>query len=311
MLPTARDSSGADAGADGRKGVVGITADAITAATAALQQGDAARALDAARAGLADHDDPELLAVATEAAVHLGEDDATALARRLAAARPDDGPAQRWLGLALLADGESDAAEHALRAAVRLDPQDSAAVIALGHLVRRHGRDADAAEMLEQAAAADPEDTDLLRNLVDLHRMAGRSRKAVLWAERLVAALPDDEAALLDLAELQLALNEHDEARATFDRLRRADTEPGRAIYAWHGMIESDIRAGRLRAALDLAVSATAVDRNHVTTDVLAFVVAQVFGRGDRPAPTQEQLYAALAAERREYARLLAQGKVG
>ena len=117
-------------------------------------------------------------------------------------------------------------------------------MIALGHLVRRHGRDADAAEMLEQAAKADPGDVDVVRNLVDLHRMAGRMRKALQWAEHLAEQAPDDELALLDLAELYLDANEHDAARATFDRLRHADVEPGRQIVAYHGMIEAEIRAG-------------------------------------------------------------------
>ena len=183
-------------------------------------------------------------------------------------------------------------------------------MIALGHLVRRHGRDADAAEMLEQAAKADPGDVDVVRNLVDLHRMAGRMRKALQWAEHLAEQAPDDELALLDLAELYLEANEHDAARGTFDRLRHADVEPGRQIVAYHGMIEAEIRAGRLRAALDLAVAATAVDRNHVTTDVLAYVVTQVFGRGDRPAPTSEQLQQALAAERKELRTMLEQSVV-
>ena len=149
-----------------------------------------------------------------------------------------------------------------------------------------------------------------MRNLVDMHRLAGRTRKAVAWAERLVAALPDDVHALLDLGELYLGVNELDDARETFERLRAADDEPGRAIYALHGMIEAEIRAGRLRKALDLAVSATAVDRNALTTDVLAFVVAEVFGSSERPAPSEDELFAALQAERATYRRALEEAGV-
>jgi hypothetical protein len=46
------------------------------------------------------------------------------------------------------------------------------------------------------------------------------------------------------------------------------------------------------------------VDRLGRTTDVLAFIVAQVFGEGDRPAPAREDVDQALAASREEHRRL-------
>ena len=49
------------------------------------------------------------------------------------------------------------------------------------------------------------------------------------------------------------------------------------------------MRRERWRRALDLAVDATRVDRLGRTTDVLAFVVAQVFGAADRPAPPRRR----------------------
>ena len=55
------------------------------------------------------------------------------------------------------------------------------------------------------------------------------------------------------------------------------------------------MRRERWRRALDLAVEATRVDRLGRTTDVLAFVVAQVFGEPDRPAPPREEVERALA----------------
>ena len=53
-------------------------------------------------------------------------------------------------------------------------------------------------------------------------------------------------------------------------------------MYAFHGLIEVELRREDWRRALDLAVDATRVDRAGRTTDILAYVVAQVFGQADR-----------------------------
>jgi hypothetical protein len=71
-----------------------------------------------------------------------------------------------------------------------------------------------------------------------------------------------------------------------------------------HGLIEAELRRERWRRALDLAVDATRVDRLGRTTDVLSYIVAQVFGEADRPVPSREDVNAALAASRSEHRRL-------
>ena len=75
-------------------------------------------------------------------------------------------------------------------------------------------------------------------------------------------------------------------------------------MYAFHGLIEVELRREHWRRALDLAVDATRVDRLGRTTDVLAFVVAQVFGEADRPAPEPRAGRRALARSRDEHRRL-------
>ena len=82
-------------------------------------------------------------------------------------------------------------------------------------------------------------------------------------------------------------------------RARGADDDPEHEVYLLHALIEIETRRERWRRALDLAVEATRVDRLGRTTDVLAFVVAQVFGEPDRPAPPAEEVERALAASRR------------
>ena len=78
------------------------------------------------------------------------------------------------------------------------------------------------------------------------------------------------------------ALGHLGEARDAFLYLGNIDEEPDHEIFAYHGLIETELRRERWRAALDLAVDATRVDRYGRTTDVLAFAVAQVFGATNR-----------------------------
>jgi hypothetical protein len=116
---------------------------------------------------------------------------------------------------------------------------------------------------------------------------------------------PDDVGTALDVAELALELGHFDEAEVAFARLRALDDDPEHEVYAFHGMIEVALRREQWRRALDLAVDATRVDRLGRTTDVLAYVVASVFGpEDDRPAPSSAEVEEALAASRREHRRI-------
>ena len=62
-----------------------------------------------------------------------------------------------------------------------------------------------------------------------------------------------------------------DEASAAFQRLRSVDDDPSHEVYAFHGLIEVELRREDWRRALDLAVDATRVDRAGRTTDILAY----------------------------------------
>ena len=88
--------------------------------------------------------------------------------------------------------------------------------------------------------------------------------------------------------------------------MRKIDDVPDHEVYALHGMIEAEIDRERWDRALELAREADALDRYGRTTDVLAFVVAQVFGPGEEPPPTRDEvddaLRDSLAAHRRAHA---------
>jgi predicted Zn-dependent protease len=243
----------------------------VEEARASYDAGDVARARELALAGLAERpDDPALLRLAGEASLELGEGDALGYLERAAA----------------------------------LDPEDTGALVDLGHALIAAGRESDAAEQLRRAAERDPGNLEALRGLAELHRRQGRPDLALEPARRAADSNPNDPVALIDLADLCLEVGSLDDAIVAFARLRGVDDEPEHEIFAIHGMIEAELRRERWRRALDLAVDATRVDRLGRTTDVLAFTVAKVFGAGDRPAPEQADVEAALAATRAEHRRI-------
>lgn len=281
------------------------TTESLDDARAALARGEADRALDIAAQLLEQQPDSrEGLEVAVTAAIDTADERAVDLARRLLALEAT-AMAHRSLGFALMAEGDVDEAATALQQALELDPHDTAAAVSLGHLRRMRGHEREATELLERAAAVDPDNAEVVSNLVDLHWIAGRLRKAITWAERLVELTPDDPLALLDLAELSMELNEHDIAVEVFARIREVDREPGRRIFPLHGMIEAHIRAGQLRRALDLTITATEVDREGLTTDAMSYLVGEVFGEADRPTPHREALLEDFAAERTRFRHVL------
>ena len=114
--------------------------------------------------------------------------------------------------------------------------------------------------------------------------------------------------ATIDAAELNLALGRAENAVLEYSRLTAIDDEPEHEVYAYHGMIQGEIQREQWRRALDLAIEATRVDRYGRTTDLLAYVVTQVFGKADRPAPSRAEVDEALAASQAEHRRLHAEG---
>ena len=258
--------------------------------------------------GLRDHpEDPGLLALAGRAALELGLDDATAHLSKLAELSPDNAAAWRDLGMARLSAADLAGAERALRTAARLDPGEPAARVSLGHVVYMGGAVEEADRLLWEAAALAPNDVGALRSLMEMCRLEGRSQAALAAASELARRAPGDLAATMNLAELHLLLGNYAESLGMYRLLRERDTEPGHAGYVVHGMIEVEIRRERWRRALDLAITATSLDRHRLTTDLLAFVSAQLFGEADRPTPARDDLIIRLEARRAEHRRLHAE----
>jgi tetratricopeptide (TPR) repeat protein len=201
----------------------------------------------------------------------------------------------------LLEDGRLEDAAGTLEQAVELDPAATAPLVDLAHCLFALGRRGEALERIEAALALAPGDPAIVAAASALYASAGQDERAFALAEQRLEAAPDDVMAALDVAERALALDRLEEAVSAFARVRAIDDVPEHEVYAYHGQIEAELRRDRWRRALDLAVDATRVDRHGRTTDVLAFVVAHVFGAGDRSAPERAEVDAALAESRREH----------
>jgi tetratricopeptide (TPR) repeat protein len=284
---------------------------ALESARASLGAGEFERAREAALTGLNDRpDDPALLQLAGRASLELGLDDAAGYLERAAATDSGDPALWRDLGADFAFLGRLENARQAFRRAVELLPDDAGALLDAGLASLAAGRTGDAVAYLKQAAQLDPDSDAALRGLLEIHRREGRLGEALTAALRVEERSPADPIASLDVAELCLALGRYDEAAAAFTRLRAADEEPEHDVYAYHGLIEVEILRGHMRRALDLTVDATKVDRLGRTTDVLAFVVAQVFGERDRPSLPRPEVEALLASSRTEHRRLHAESVV-
>jgi Flp pilus assembly protein TadD len=267
--------------------------------------GEYAAAHDAALAALADRpDDPALLRIAGRAAFQLGLDDAPAHLERAVALEPDDAQTVHDLALALVDAGRLGEAVEAFRRVITLRPPEATELVDLAYASYATGAADDALGYLREASLRAPDGLAPRRGIVAIARREGRADEALEAAREVLQLAPEDVAALLDLGDLSLELGRYDEAEDAFRRLRAADDEPEHDLYALHGLIETALRRGRLRRALDLAVDATRIDRLGRTTDVLAFAVASVFGESDREGPSQADVERLLAESRAEHRRL-------
>jgi tetratricopeptide (TPR) repeat protein len=288
-----------------------MSEDALRQAQAYYNAGNFPRSRELAVQGLdARPDDLHLLRVAGRSSLELDEDDAATYLRKVVKLAPDDADSWHDLGTALVHEGQTQEAADAFREVVRLRPEDATALIDLGHTLYSLGQRDQAIGFLTRAANRERGNLATLRSLVEMYRDAGRPEAALNAAEQILEWQPQDLLALLDTAELHLALGHYDEALAAFGQLRALDADPQHGVYAYHGLIEAEMRREQWRRALDLAIDATRLDRDDLTTQLLAFVVAQVFGEGERPAPSRAELDTALAADRDEYRRLLSHAVV-
>jgi tetratricopeptide (TPR) repeat protein len=290
-------------------GVDTVTDDAFQQAQAYFNAGNYERCRELVLQNLSSHpDDADLLKLAGKCSLELNLGDAATYLQRAVNQRPDDVEAWHDLGDALADEGQLPEAAAALREAARLRPSDVAVLVDLGHILYALGAHEEAISALDQAAKREPGNLTTLRSLADMYRRTGHLKQALEVTEQITELQPEDVLATMDIADINLALDNLDAAVRAYHRLREIDTaqdpDMDHEVYAYHGMIQVEMQRERWRRVLDLAVDATRVDRYGLTTNVLAFAVAQVFGASDRPAPTRAEVDTALAAEQVEHRRM-------
>jgi tetratricopeptide (TPR) repeat protein len=261
--------------------------------------------------GLRAHpDNSQLLRLAGRSSLELDLDDAIHYLGQTVKLAPDDADAWRDLADACMNRGSKEDAAGALRELVHLRPDDLSALTDLAHVVYSRGQTEEAIALLRQVWDLDPGNIPALRSLVEMYRDAGHLQAALQAAREIEDRLPGDVVARLDEAQLNLALEDFKAAAAAYDSLRTADPEPQHLIYAYHGTIHVELRRANWRRALDHAIAATRVDRNELTTQLLAFTAARLFGDTRRETLPYAEIEALLTAEHLQHRRQHLEGWV-
>ncbi len=278
--------------------------DVVVQAESTFAAGEFRQSRDVALQGLAtDPENVELLRLAGRASLELDFDDAISYLQKAVQVAPDDPEAWRELALGLINLGETSKAVEALREVIGRRPDEVAARLDLAHLLYVLGQADDAIALLLKVIELDARNLAALRSLVEMYRERGNFEAALSAAEAITGRVPDDVVAKLDAAQLNLALGNFTRAAAAYAELRSLDAEPQHLAYAYHGMIHVELQRSNWRRALDHAIDATRFDRDELTTQLLAFTAARLFGDSGRQTLTQGEVEAVLTAEHLEHRR--------
>jgi tetratricopeptide (TPR) repeat protein len=245
----------------------------------------------------------DLLRLAGKSSLELELDDGISYLQKAVELAPADPETWRDLALALINVGETSKAVEALREVIGRRPDEAAARLDLAHLLYAQGQAEDAIGLLLQVVRLDPGNVAALRSLVEMYRERSNFEAALSSAEAITQQVPDDVVAKLDAAQLNLALGNFTVAAADYAQLRTLDAEPQHLTYAYHGMIHVELQRSNWRRALDHAIDATRFDRDELTTQLLAFTAARLFGDSGRQTLTQGEVEAVLTAEHLEHRR--------
>ncbi len=151
------------------------------------------------------------------------------------------------LGRGLLARGESAAALHHLKEALRVQPAFVGAAVALGDAHLKAGDQREALRVWERGLEAQVA-LPLLARIEQRHRAEGRPTRMISLYQDAVARQPDNLAAAFGLGRVYFELAMLDEAAEQFQKIEvRAPELP--AIHAYLGAILE--RRGQSREALE------------------------------------------------------------
>ena len=215
---------------------------------------------------------------------------------------PRDSGLARQFVEALQTAGRLNDAVVLLEELTRKDPGEADLLVDLGYAQLAHGDRAGARKSLERAAALQPENKAILYSLAQMYGAIGRPAQA---AEILSKKFGDEASprVLNELAGLLMELERYAQVELVFRALGERD--PTAKLMAEHGIIWSRIKRSDWRGALNVALDATRLDRQRVTTRFLTYAKDRFFLRRPPNAPEREaELLQHLRDEMLEYAEL-------
>lgn len=198
-----------------------------------IRDGDYPGAIEIARAmGEADRANPAL--VNLEGAAHLAAGDSAAARRSFEQAleiEPRYVPAQHNLAKLDLAAGDFEAARGRYAAILEHHPGEIPAMLGMARAFTLEGRPADAVTWLEKARAADLSAREPRLRLVELYLRTDQAQKALTVALELEDLDATDLEALAAVGSAYLALQQKDQAAATFRRMSKYAGHSARDLY--------------------------------------------------------------------------------
>ena len=153
---------------------------------------------------------------------------ARAILSELLAIHPDNAPAQHLLGLALLEEGQGEAAAGQLGRAAVLDPRNPSIHYHLGNALAAIGRHGEAIASFSSAIALRPTFGEALFNLGNAQRALGDESGALASYQRAAQASPQLHQAYNSMASLLHEAGKFDEALQRVQRaLQVTPSDPG------------------------------------------------------------------------------------
>jgi Flp pilus assembly protein TadD len=199
---------------------------------------------------------------------------------------------------ALEESGDLEGAIAVLERAAGSATRDAGLLVDLGYARLMGGDRARARQAFERALALRPADGLIRQPLAQIYESLGKPARAA----QTLAAIPRESATprvLGDLARLYLGLKRYREAEEVFGALRARDSE--HALLAQHGITLCRIKRGDWRGALDVALTATRMDRFDLTTAFLAYAKDRLFSRVPDAMRRESELGERFLAELKEH----------
>ncbi len=198
---------------------------------------------------------------------------------RAVAVAPDDAEARCELALAELAAGRLEAAQSALREALRRRPGHPRALANLGAVLQYRGHLMAAADCYRELLAIDPSDLEVRCNLANVLVDAGCGDEALAECATALGHVPGHPLLLAARGAVLCTLARHEEGAAVLEQALRIHGDDDMVLV---NLAYARIRLGEIPAAM--AVLRRAVARNPDNARAAADLVNLLSGSGDDAA---------------------------